>query len=146
VAYPPLVQYATEQDYRSHFERLYCCGALQCFDGIAVRFRKTDFDHCFFESSNRDGVKDEFSTLRAERIDWIQAALQDGQADLFVGWDGKKRRYDPGRRVTLVMGNYVVVIRLTGQQKARFVTAFVADSQRTLNRIKKGPRWTPLGA
>lgn len=146
MAYPPLVQYETEQEYRSHFERVYCCGPLQCFDGIAVRFRKNDFDHCFFESSNRDGVKDQFSTLRAERIDWIKAALQDGQADLFVGWDRTKRRYDHGRRVTLVMGNYVVVIRLTGKLKARFVTAFVADSQRTLDRIKRSPKWTPPSA
>jgi len=147
VAYPPLVQYATEQEYRSHFERVYCgCGVLLCFGGIAVRFEKSDFDHCFFESSSRDGVKDQFSPRRAERVDWIKAALQDGQADLFVGWDSKKRRYDYGRRVTLVMRNYVVVIRLTGPQKARFVTAFVADSQRTLNRIKGSPRWTPPGA
>ncbi len=146
MAYPPLVQYETEQEYRSHFERVYCCGTLRCFDGIAVRFSKSDFDHCFFESSNRDGVKDQFSPLRAERVDWIKAALQDGHADLFVGWDNKKRRYDHGRRVTLVMGNYVVVIRLTGQQNARFVTAFVADSQRTVNRIKGSPRWTPPGA
>jgi hypothetical protein len=146
VAYPPLVQYATEQEYRAHFEQVYCCGVLQCFDGIAVRFNKSDFDHCFFESSRRDGVKDQFSPLRAERIDWIKAALQDGQADLFVGWDSKKRRYDHGRRVTLVMGNYVVVIRLMGSLKARFVTAFVADSDRTLKRIKESPRWTQHSA
>ncbi|MFP4216597.1 MAG: hypothetical protein ACLFVH_11760, partial [Phycisphaerae bacterium] len=61
-------------------------------------------------------------------------------------WDSKKRRYDLGRRVTLVMGNYVVVIRLMGQMKARFVTAFVADSQRTLNRIKASPKWVPPSA
>ncbi len=141
MVYPPLVQYGTEHEYRSHFESMYCCGALPCFDGIAVRFKKKDFDHCFFESSNRDGVKDQFSTLRAERIDWIKAALQDGHADIFVGWDKKRRRYDHGRRVTLVMGNYVVVIRITDGKKASFVTAFVADSQQSLNRIKGSPRW-----
>jgi len=142
VGYPPLVHYETEQEYRSHFERVYCRGTLTCFDGIAVRFQKRDFDHCFFESSTRDGVKDKFSTLRAERTDWIKGALQDDQADLFVGWDSTRRRYDHGRRVTLVMGNYVVVIRITGSKKARFVTAFVADSPRTLNRIHASPRWT----
>lgn len=143
MAYPPLVQYATQQEYRSHFERVYCRGPVCCFDGITVRFRKGDFDHCFFESSRRDGVKDQFYSLRAQRIDWIKAALQDGQADLFIGWDRKRRRYDRDRRVTLVMDNYVVVIRLLRATKARFVTAFVADSQRTLEHIQNGPRWKP---
>lgn len=114
---------------------------INCFDGIAVRFRKRDFDHCFFESSKRDGVKDQFSNVRAERIDWIKATLQDDQADLFVGWDGRRKRYDHGRRVALVMEDYVVVIRLTGRRAARFVTAFVADSRRSLERIKASPRW-----
>jgi hypothetical protein len=143
VAYPPLVHYETVQEYRVHFERVYCAGPVSCFDGIVLRFQKKDFDHCFFESGNRDGVKDTFSTLRAERIDWIKTALQDGDALLFVGWDRNKRRYDHDRRVALVMGNYVVVIRLMkDQKKARFVTAFVADSDRTLNRIKRGKKWT----
>lgn len=146
MGYPALVLYQTEQEYRIHFERMYCRGELQCFEGIMVRFRKKDFAHCFFESSNRDGVKDQFSRQRAERIDWIKAALQDGQADIFVGWDRSKRRYDHSRRVTLVMGDYVVVIRLTGQKKAVFVTAFVADSAMTLDRIKGSPRWTRLRA
>jgi hypothetical protein len=141
VQYPPLLRFETEQEYRTHFERVYCRGTLACFVGISVRFEKNDFDHCFFESSNRDGAKDRFSQPRAERMEWIKAALQDGRADLFVGWDSKRRRYDYGRRVALVMGNYVVIIRMTGCKKARFVTAFVADSQRTLDRIKKSPRW-----
>lgn len=144
MAYPPLVHYETAQEYRSHFERVYCAGPVSSFDGIAVRFQKTDFHHCFYESGNRDGVKDTFSPLRAERIDWIKAALEDGAALLFVGWDRKKRRYNQDRRVALVMGNYVVVIRFLNNQKAaRFVTAFVADSERTLNRIKRSKKWTP---
>ena len=139
--YPPLLRFETEWEYRLHFEQVYCRGALATFDGIAVRFEKKDFDHCFYESSNRNGVKDRFSTLRAERMDWIKTALQDDQAGLFVGWDSRRRRYDHGRRVALVMGNYVVVIRITGPMKARFVTAFVADSQRTLDKIRRSPRW-----
>jgi hypothetical protein len=141
VSYPPLVQYTTEKEYRAHFERVYCRAALQCFDGIIVRFEKKEFDHCFYESSNRDGVKNEFSRLRAERIDWIKTALQDGQADLYAGWDSIRRQYDHGRRVALVMGNYVTIIRFTNTLKAKFVTAFVADSQLTLDRIRKSPRW-----
>ena len=56
--YPSLVRYATQAEYRVHFERVYCRGPIQTFDHIAVRFRKKDFDHCFFESSKRDRVKD----------------------------------------------------------------------------------------
>jgi hypothetical protein len=143
MAYPPLVQYATEQEYREHFERVYCSGPIACFDQITVRFRKHQFDHCFFESSNRDKVKDQFSTLRAERIDWIAAALQDPNADLYAGWDNTRKRYDHSRRVVLVVQNYVVVIRLTGPGKADFVTAYVADNQRTLTRLRQGQKWNP---
>lgn len=139
--YPDLVNYETEQNYREHFERVYCRGALTCFDGVSVRFYKGDFDHCFFESSQRNGVKDTFSILRSERIDWIKAALQDGQADLFIGYDNKRRRLAHDRRVALVMGNYVVIIRFTGTAQARFVTAYVADSHRTLQKIRSGTRW-----
>lgn len=141
MAYPELVCYGEVEAFRAHFERVYCRGPLLTFDAISVRFQKRDFDHCFYESSRRDGVKDTFSRQRAERIDWIAAALKDGLADLFVGWDNKKKRYDRSRRVTLVVDDYVVIIRLTGPKRARFVTAFVADSPRTLERIKKGPKW-----
>jgi hypothetical protein len=44
------------------------------------------FDHAFFEwSERRGGPKDTFSADRARRIDWIAAALQDAEAELFVG-------------------------------------------------------------
>lgn len=146
MAYPELVRYATEPEYRQHYERVYCRGTIGCFDGIEVRFQKRQFDHCFYESSKRDGVKDLFSTKRAERIDWIKAALQDGLAELYQGWDSRRRKHDLGRRVALVMVDYVVIIRITGPSRASFVTAYVADTPRTLAKIKGGPRWTPPGA
>jgi hypothetical protein len=111
------------------------------FDGIEVRFRRRDFDHCFFESTNRDGIKDSFSQPRSERIDWIRAALEDDQADLYQGWDNVRRRVDPSRRVCVVETNYVVVIALTDATNADFRTAFVADSGRTLQMIRNSPRW-----
>lgn len=141
MTYPPLVCYSTEREYRSHFEREYCHVPICSFDDIYVRFNKRDFDHCFFESSRRDGVKDKFSRKRAERISWIKVALQDVNADLFVGWDKQRRRYDHGRRVALVVGDYVVVIRIVDSKNARFVTAFVADTQHSLDSIKGGPKW-----
>jgi hypothetical protein len=144
VAYPPLVRYGSVEEYRAHYERVYCEGPITTFDGIAVRFRKEGFDHCFFESTKRDKVKDAFSQARAERIDWIKATLRDPDAELFAGWDRERKRYDCTHRVALVVGDYVVVIRLKGAKSAQFVTAYVANSPSTLAKIKGSPKWVPL--
>jgi len=141
LAYPPLVKYGNPEDYRAHFERVYCQNTIPTFDGIQVRFRQNRFEHCFYESTRRNKIKDQFSSLRAERIDWIKAALQDPNADLYVGWDSRRRRHDRTHRVAVVVNDYVVIIRLTGQQKSDFVTAYVADSQSTIARITKSPKW-----
>lgn len=147
MAYPPLLVLATATEYRAHFENVYCRCPVLTFDGIAVRFRKQSFNHCFFESTRRDGVKDLFSTKRAERIDWIKAALQDPTAERYCGWNKTKRRYDRSRRVTIVMGNYVVVIAITGPRIADFITAYVADPPTssgrpsTIDQIRSGPKW-----
>lgn len=139
MAYSPYVRYAAEQDYRVHFERVYCQGTIQTFDGIEVRFRKAMFDHCFFESVR--SKDDTFSPQRAERIDWIKTVLTDARAELRVGWDNRRKRPASDRRVAIVSGDYVVVIRILGQGKAEFVTAFVAG-QRTIAQIRSNPLWT----
>ena len=137
VSYPPLLQGKSPAEYRSYFEATYCRGPITTFDGIEVRFRKRDFNHCFFESvSEKD---DTFSHQRAERIQWIKAALQDPHAELYVGWDNKKKRLAKDRRVAIVVQSYVVVIRFIGARSAAFVTAFVAEES-TLRKIRKGPR------
>ena len=79
-------------------------------------------------------------------MNWIKAALQDKNSELYKGWDKQQKRYDGNRRVAIVMGNYVVVIALIGDSKANFVTAYVADTSRTLEKIKGGPKWQKLGA
>jgi hypothetical protein len=137
--YPPLVKYLSEQKYRQHFEDVYCKQPLLTFDGISVRFRKSHFDHAFFESKN--AKDDTFSMIRAERMDWIKAALEDPNSDRFVGWNNRLKRYDNRRRVTVVLRNYVVIIGVTNKGAGFFITAFVADSDRTLSLIRKGPRW-----
>lgn len=142
--YPPLVHYKTHEEYRTHFERVYCQGMVITFDGIPIRFRRSCFEHCFYESTQRNRTKDQFSIERAERIDWIGAALQYPLAELYMGWDGKNKRISRDRRVALVVNNYVVVIRLNGPKTAQFVTAFVADSQTTLEKIKRNPKWVPF--
>jgi len=143
LSYPPLIRYATDAEYRVHFEQLYCKNPTITFDGIAVRFKKDLFYHCFYESTKRHQMKDSFSTLRAERINWIKATLQDPTAELHVGWDRKKKRYDKSHRVAVVANNYVVVIRMSKKRTAQFVTAYVADSLSTLAKIKRSPRWAP---
>ena len=139
--YPPLVHYSTELEYQAHYEQTYCKGPVMTGDGIAVRFRKANFRHLFFESTQRNGVKDAFSQPRACRIDWILAALNDPTIPMRMGWIKKKNRYDPARRVVVAQGNYVVVIHLTGNSKANHVTAYVAD-RGTVAKIMRGPEWT----
>jgi hypothetical protein len=141
MSYPALVVYAEESEYQHHFERMYCRGPVVTFDGIPIRFQKRNFPHAFFESNRKKD--DTFSRKRAERIDWIKAALQDPESERYIGWDNKKKRHDGSRRVTVVMGNYVVVIGLNKQRnKGRFITAYVADSGRTIGKIRSGPQWT----
>jgi putative transposase len=68
--------------------------------------------------------------------------LQDRQSERYIGWDNKKKRHDSSRRITIVMGNYVVVIGQNKQRNTgRFITAYVADSGWTIKKIRNGPRW-----
>ncbi len=144
VSYPPLLCLADQAAYQSHFVVKYCCGPIPTFDGIQVWFRPDKFRHAFFESSNRDGIKDRFSIKRAERMDWIEATLQDPTATLKQGWIKAEKRHDPQRRVAVVKGDYVVVIAINRRnpRKASFVTAFVADTQHTLNQILTSQSWS----
>lgn len=140
---PPKVYYQTDAEYRAHFENVYCLRPIKTFDNIAVFFRKTDFDHCMFECSSRNGVKDRFSTERSERIDWIRETLVCPHADLYQGWDKKKKRCDPDSRVAVAYEEFAVVIRIrrkgTGLLSAQFVTAFLADN--SIQKIRGMPRW-----
>jgi hypothetical protein len=146
VSYPPFVNYATEAEYKAHYERVYCQGPVICFDGIAVRFRKDKFRHAFFESS-RGNKDDIFSTQRAQRIDWIKTALEDPTSERYVGWDNVMKKYDKGRRVVVTPDDYVVVISIIGEKKGEFVTAYLADTpgqngrSSTIEKIRRSPSW-----
>lgn len=145
--YPPLVKLSGEEDYQRRYEYLYCRKPVVTFDGIAVRFRKDQFRHCFFESTKRNNLKDQFSIRRAERMDWIQVALQDPESERYQGWDRDKKCHDKSRRVAIVLGTYVVVIVITGDKSANFITAYLADSAEksgtlpTVEKIRLGPKW-----
>lgn len=138
--YPPFLEGKTEAEYRTHFESVYCQGPLPTFDGIQVRFRKNDFDHAFFESSSPKSKDDVFSAERSKRIDWIKTALADASADLRVGYDNQLRRLATDRRVAIVKGNFVAIIRIIGEEKAEFVTCYIASTW-TLQKIRKSPKW-----
>lgn len=140
--YPPLIQYSEIAEYRRHYLRVYCSQPIATFDGIIVRFRRSAFEHAFFERSvRRSGAKDTFSLERARRVDWIATALGDPDAELYVGWDSLHKKFAQHRRVAIVCGNYVVVIAVVSANRADFVTAFVADSPSSLERIRRGPSW-----
>ena len=142
MSYPPLVKFATEDEYRQHFYQKYCQGRIITFDGILVSFNTRDFNHAFYESSGSiQPTKDKFSLFRAQRIDWIEKALLDKNAILKVGWNSKKKQFDQTRRVTLANRNYVVVIKFLRSGNARFITAFLADKHRTLLQIHNSPGW-----
>ena len=139
---PPLVHYSSEVEYRRHYETRYCRTVIHSFDGIRVYFPKRQFDHAFFGSADRKARdKSLFSRPRAQRIDWIRAALEDPAAELFVGWDRDKKRLNPRRRVTVIYGNYVIVLSLKRLgTAATFITAYLATPH-TLRKIRSGPRW-----
>ena len=141
---PPLVKYSTEQEYKEHFERVYCVKTVQTFDGYQVRIFPDHFKHCMYESKNRQARdKSIFSSQRAQRIDWIKETLGDSGAQLYQGWDRDKRRIDPNTRVANAYDDYVVVIRFNktrgGTWIADFKTAYVADSN--ISRIRSAPVW-----
>ncbi len=116
------------------------------FDGIPVRFRESDFDHCMFESSKRNGVKETFSRKRAERIDWIKATLADPSADLRQGWDKRRKRIAPERRVAIAYEEFAVIIAISKPKRggyiADFVTGFLAENN--ILKIKAMPRWVGI--
>ncbi len=139
---PALVHYSTEQEYRDHYQRCYCNVKISTFDGLRVYFPQQQFDDAFFESANRRARdKSVFSLARAERIDWIRAALEDPKAELYQGWDRDRKVIDRDRRITLVYGNYVVVLLVRrNRNSATFITAYVAGAS-TISKIRNGPRW-----
>ena len=132
----------SEEELRKIWSDNYCGQPILTFDNIEVRFYSNMFDHCFFESDNRrEGDKSILSYNRLEKIYWIKDALEDSTSILKKGWDSKTKSYDDSRRVTLVKGNYIVIILLYKKNKARFVTAYEVNSDENLEKIKNSPDW-----
>lgn len=127
--------------YKKHFVEAYCQAPLQTRHGLQVNFSASSFEHAFYESTNRDGKKDKFSTVRAQRMDWIQVALLDPNADWFEGWERKKKQYSPKRAVCVVQEDFVTVLNLTSNGRAKFITCYQADN--SIAKIRSSPLWLP---
>lgn len=132
----------TEAEMRKIWDDEYCTQTILTFDAIQVKFYSEMFDHCFYESANRQAKdKSVLSLNRLEKILWIKDTLQDPEALLKQGWDNKNKVYDNQRRVAMVKGNYVVVIAIYAEKKARFITAFQIDNDENLQEFMNGPDW-----
>jgi hypothetical protein len=126
-----------EQEMRKLWKEEYCLAEIETFDGVKVKFYEDMFDHCFYESNNRN-KKDKtiLSLNRLEKILWIKDTLQDADAIFKKGWDTQGKKHYTDRRVAIVKDNYVVIIRFTGLLKAKLVTAYEKND---IENILKGP-------
>lgn len=101
----------TEQYFRDMWNAAYCKQEIYTFDGIRVFFYDDNFDHAFYESTDRrQGIH-----------------------------KSKNKSYTRSKRVAVVKNNYVVVIQIYADKKAKFITAYVADN--SIDKIKEGPKW-----
>lgn len=144
MAPPALLVYETVADYKRHYEKHYQRGTIVTADGIRIYFKPQKFGHAFYENSQRKtGPKDEFSQVRAQRMDWIKATLESPVARVYMGWNKVERSFNEDRRVSVVYEDFVVVIELSlskeGVLKGNFVTCYVADQ--SIDRIEQSPLW-----
>ena len=135
----------TEAEWRDLWDAAYCRQSITTFDGIHVHFYNDNFDHAFFESSdrrrgaNKAKKKDILSMRRLSRFFWIKDVLRDPDAELHVGYDSSRKSFTRGKRVAIVKNDYVVIIQLYSENEAKFITAFVADQ--SIDKIKQSPLW-----
>lgn len=135
-----------EAEYRSHFIANFTRTPVmfQTTQGRApIYFAGHQFDHAFFESTGRNGVKDAFSPERALRMDDIPVLLSDRSVPRHAGWDAKTRSHSHTRCVSIALDEFVVVVRLgltkTGYLRGNFVTCYVADN--SIGKIQSAPEW-----
>lgn len=136
-----------EASYRSHYVSAFARAPLNFHTSVGsapIYFAAGRFEHAFFESSNRDGVKDQFSLVRAQRMDEISTALASATAERRAGWDSQKRSHDHTHCVSVALNDFVVIVRLgltkAGYLRGNFVTCFVADN--SIGKIRSAPVWS----
>ncbi|MCD1267821.1 hypothetical protein B5M43_003030 [Microbacterium sp. MEC084] len=135
-----------EADYRAYYLENLTRAPLPLRTSVGnapVYFDRHRFDHAFFESTNRDGVKNQFSLPRARHMDEIGAILASSTADRRAGWDSKRRTHDQTSCVSIAVDDFVVIVRLgltnTGYLRGQFITCFVADN--SIGKIRTAPAW-----
>ncbi len=140
--YSELLNLDSQLDYEELYKLHYCQREIRTHDGYLVKFRPETFNHAFFSNADRrNRDKSLFSIDRAQRILWIEKALNDPNLNVYAGWDSKNKRYDHSRRVTLITSDgYVVVLRV-GNDCFIFVTAYVIDDQKVQTKIQSSPIW-----
>ncbi|UXS59922.1 hypothetical protein [Staphylococcus ureilyticus] len=139
--YSYLTHLDDEYEYRRVFYEEYCKESITTHHNIKVKFYPKHFDHAFYcKSDRRNRYKDMFDSERAKRILWIKQVLQDDRIPIFQGHDTKSKKSSPKRRVSLLTPDgYVVVIRMTGEDKAEFLTAFVVNESNVIDKIRSNP-------
>ena len=139
---PPLLLLPGEQAYRQRYMKEYVLGGpIVTFDGLGVAFYPEQFDHAFFrDSSLKAKDKAIFDLRRAERMPWIRAALCDPCAELYRRPMSNKKVH---RIALLDSMRYAVIIQIRDakQTRARFLTAYVVDSEGALKNMRGNPRW-----
>lgn len=141
---PPLLDLQSIAEYRDHFQSVFVRSVFYDRHRHRVHFSVGRFDHAFYESSRRDGNKDDFSLIRARRIDWIAGTLTAPTASWYEGWNNRTRQQDATRAAVVAYEEFVVVLayRLRRQKQlvANFVTCFNADN--SIGKIRKSPLWS----
>lgn len=141
MAPPPLVNYATRNEYLEHYKRVYCKSKIITPDNIRVFFSEDRFNHAFYEGKHK-GIN--FSFERAKYIDWIKYTLENEESQLLQGYCSDTGCYEPHRRTAVIKNDkYVVVVEMFYNKKdelcAKFKTAFYAD--RSFSKISQSPQW-----
>lgn len=130
------------EEYKSYFKLQYCNKEIYTLSGIKVKFYEDQFEHAFFKSENyKKRDKSIFAYERAERMDWIKKVLQNEKTELYVGWDRDEKEYNYRRKVCIIMPeNYVIILNMIKENKAKFITAYVA-SKTNAKKIRSAPKW-----
>ena len=139
---PPLLKLSDQAAYHQHFVAKYCAEPMLAHDGIPVYFKRRSFYHAFFDTVVYKD--DTFSSVRAERMNWIEATLTDPQTQRLQGYLSKSKTHDPSRRVELRHENFIVVlimgIKRDGSLKAEFLTCYAVHNNR-LPKVQQAPIW-----
>lgn len=111
------------------------------FDGLGVWFYAEQFDQAFFRDSSPSAHdKAVFSQERAKRMKWIEAILKDASAEVY------RRQMDDGKLARIALWQherYAAIIQLRPNRpgSARFITAYVVDSETAMAKMRGNPKW-----